>query len=118
RRAGSTVFDARRQIFWFGILSAVALLPAFAQLPLPEERIHLLLYGTYAVFCWWHLPVSRRFLSATLVAFTVGFFEEWIQRYVPERHFDWRDIGLNTLGAVTGLSIWILARRLSQSFKK
>jgi VanZ family protein len=85
-------------------LTAVTFLYVYFTLKLwrsPEQAIHFLEYGFLGYFLFRALSLSIRDKSIYLVAFLsgslVGIFDEILQWMIPERYFDFRDIGLNAL---------------------
>jgi len=85
-------------------LTAVACLYVYFTLKLwrvPEQAIHFLEYGVLGYFLFSALSLSIRDKTIYLVAFLsgslVGIFDEILQWMIPERYFDFRDIGLNAL---------------------
>lgn len=87
-------------------IAAVYLL-AFLRMSIAEERGHLIEYGVLAVLIFAALeerrsngrPVPAPGLLAMLAAAVIGLVDEAIQQPIPERIFDWRDVGFNTLAA-------------------
>ena len=108
----------------FGVLYLVVLWPV----RMPEERVHLLQYGliaglVYAAVLERQLPGGAmrwspgRAAVAVLLTGLAGWGDEGIQYLLPNRHFDWFDVGLNLLAAVLGvgsLAALAEARRRSQ----
>ena len=85
------------------ILTAVALRILVSS---PIGRVHLVEYGLLAVLILRVLP--RRpgiwpFLAALAAASTVGLVDETVQHFLPNRVFDWYDVGLNSAAALLGL---------------
>ena len=85
-----------------GALRAALLLPLLGLglwlVPLPEERIHFLVFGvfgalTFAAFAGWR---------AVAVAITIAAGDEVLQAALPDRYFDVRDIAINSASALAG----------------
>ena len=94
----------------------VLYLAAMAVLELPEERLHLLEYGVFAVLVYYAL-LERRDLGdlavstggperlriafvAVLITLAAGWVDEGIQGLLTERHYDNRDVVLNALAGL------------------
>ncbi len=77
----------------------------------PEEAIHFLEYGllSYLLFralgC--HIKDVTIYFVASFIIFIIGTIDEVIQWIVPNRYWDFRDVGLNFLaGALLQVAIW------------
>lgn len=96
-----------RVAFWSLVLVA-ALAGAFLLgLRVPEERVHFFQYGVLGLLlrsalCHRNAPLPSMAIGA-LLASGIGLADELIQGWLPNRHFDSRDIGLNAVGAVLAL---------------
>jgi hypothetical protein len=80
-----------------------------------ENFCHGPLFGFVAVvlLIWfgnfrWSSSVSRRYLSALLVAVLLGGLGELAQSFTPSRDAEWIDVGNDLLGAIAGLGIYAL----------
>ena len=90
-----------------GLGIAVVYLMVFFRLTIPE-RSHLIEYGVVAVFIYEALTerasqgrrVSVPALLAILATSLVGAIDEFIQLFLPSRHFDWNDILFNFLASL------------------
>lgn len=87
-------------------LRAAVLAPLLALglwlIPLPEERLHFLVFGGFGVLTFALLPGALAALVA--VAFSVG--DEILQAALPDRIFDVRDIAMNSVSALA--AGWLL----------
>jgi VanZ family protein len=98
----------------------------------PEERFHLLEYGLLAGLVYTALLERQRpgdgvrwsalpaFLAALLTGLA-GWLDEGIQHLLPNRHYDWIDVGLNLLAAVLAigaLAVLAEARRADRSARR
>ena len=67
----------------------------------PEEAFHFVQYGVLSLLLFRALghrfPDPSIYVSATLIGAAFGIFDELIQWVVPQRFFDYRDIGINAL---------------------
>ena len=95
----------------FGALYLAVLWPV----RMPEERFHLLEYGllaglVYAALLERERPSGPmrwspgRAAVAVLVTGLAGWGDEAIQYLLPNRHYDWIDVGLNVLAAVLAIA--------------
>ncbi len=96
---------------------------------MPEERFHLLEYGLLAGLVYAALLERRgpggamrwspgQAALAVLLTGLAGWGDEGIQYLLPNRHYDWVDVGLNLLAAVlaiAALAALAEARRLNPS---
>ncbi|HFB84004.1 MAG TPA: VanZ family protein [Thermodesulfatator sp.] len=92
-----------RGLFFLAIISGVG-----SHLRIVEERVHLLEYSLLAFSL--HLALSFRlrrgvFWGAFLLAALFGLIDELLQGLYPLRHFDTRDLAINTLSAALGAGL-------------
>jgi hypothetical protein len=97
-----------------GILAAAALVLVLClrRIASPEEKIHFIEYGVLAGLLHAALgnrPLWLRAPAAILLAALAGLGDEVIQRYLPNRVFDWRDVQIN---AVAGALVVATAEAL------
>ena len=94
---------------WVGIIAVY--LFVFVRIEIPEERSHLFEYSVLAVFVYRALA-ERKFktllipavITVIVVAF-LGFLDEGIQYFLPNRVFDFEDVAFNALvGLLTVLA--------------
>jgi VanZ family protein len=79
----------------------------------PEERTHLIEYSLVAILIYQALVERKRngrqVPFPTLLAFTatviLGLLDESIQWNLPNRVFDWVDVGFNTLAALMAIGV-------------
>jgi len=103
------------------ILSAVVLRTLVSS---PIGRVHLVEYGLLAILILGALPRRPgvgRFLAAFAAASAVGLADETVQHFLPNRVFDWYDVGLNSAAALLGLFAaawwtWTSSRRKETLF--
>lgn len=80
-------------------------------LKIPEERIHLIQYGVLA--CLTVRALQRDLFTvvvyplAWILTSLLGLGDEGIQHLLPNRYFEWKDVGLNALSAALGLLLWM-----------
>ncbi|MDP3298225.1 MAG: VanZ family protein [Thermodesulfovibrionia bacterium] len=77
----------------------------------PEEAIHFLEYGLLSYFVFMALSRKIRdwtiYITSALLVLFVGTIDEFLQWMMPNRFWDFRDIGLNTLaGGIFLLGLW------------
>lgn len=53
-----------------------------------------------------------------LMCILFGFFDEIHQLYIPGRAFELFDVGVDTLGIICGILVWLLINRLIKKHKK
>jgi cation transport ATPase len=112
-----------------GLGIAVVYLMVFFRSTIPE-RSHLIEYSVVAVFIYEALTERARqgrrvpmpALLAILATALIGAIDEFIQLFLPSRHFDWNDILFNFLAslmAVVSMVVLGWARRVAVStFRK
>ncbi|MBD3379966.1 MAG: hypothetical protein GF408_05830 [Candidatus Omnitrophica bacterium] len=77
----------------------------------PAEKVHMAEYGLLAVLVYNALKLdmgrydSRLYILGGLICSLAGLVDEIIQWYLPNRYFDWRDVGFNVAGALIALAI-------------
>jgi hypothetical protein len=70
----------------------------------PIGRVHLVEYGLLAILVLRALPAGvGRYPAAFASAAAVGLLDETVQHFLPNRVFDWYDVGLNAAAALLGL---------------
>lgn len=72
----------------------------------PVGRIHLVEYGLLAILILRALPARNgpaSLLAAFAAASVIGLADEAVQHLLPNRVFDWYDVGLNSAAALLGL---------------
>lgn len=73
----------------------------------PEERLHFLEYGILgylvlkATMNSWRLPVLSSFVLVSII----GIGDETIQRFLPNRVGDIRDVFMNSFGGLLGIGV-------------
>lgn len=77
----------------------------------PVGRVHLAEYGLLAILILRALPRTQGagpVFAAFAIAAGVGLADETVQHFLPNRVFDWYDVGLNAAAALLGLlaSVW------------
>ncbi len=98
--------DARRLIVWAAIFSVYYFLAK--DLRSPEEKIHFFEYGLVGYFFYkaFQLHIKKNwgiFLAAFVTGSLAGAVDELIQKTIPGRYYDPRDIGLNIISVGLGL---------------
>jgi hypothetical protein len=73
------------------------------------ERTHLPEYGVMAWLAWRALaplvPGAPGYVAAAALASAIGWGDELLQRVVPGRVYDLRDVAMNAAGAVLGVVV-------------
>jgi hypothetical protein len=82
---------------------------------IPEEAVHFLEYGLLSFFLFRALSHNVKdksiYITATLFALLIGTADEILQWIIPQRFWDFRDVGLNGLsGGLFQLAIWKVVR--------
>ncbi len=84
------------------------------RIPIIVERIHLLEYGILGWFTGRDLIGKEKKIKGIVLACVfcacAGVIDELFQGILPYRYFDWRDIGLNSLGGIWGIILFILVK--------
>jgi hypothetical protein len=91
----------------------VLLLKTFYAGGAPAQKAHLILYGVLAYLAMNTVYQTGRFDPGIAIAvgyvIMVGLVDECIQGILPMRHFSWRDVAGNWVGALLGCLAWISA---------
>jgi len=103
----------RFRIVISGLVLAGLYFLAFKYLVLfPAEQFH---FAEYGVLSWmvYLILIREHSLKKTislvlLLGLAAGVIDEIIQHFLPQRHFEWRDILLNAVSSVLGLA-WVIA---------
>ena len=79
------------------------------------ERTHLPEYGVAACLAWRALAPSLPgsvpgYVASAVLASGIGYGDELLQRIVPGRVYDLRDVAMNAVGAVLGTLVLAAAR--------
>jgi hypothetical protein len=73
------------------------------------ERVHLPEYGLAAWLAWWafgsRFSEWRGYVMGAAAAALAGYGDELLQRVVPGRYYDLRDVAANALSAVLGMLV-------------
>lgn len=81
------------------IVSAGCLLPARWLPPLPNDKLlHFLAYGTLTLLAGQIAGSREELMQWLLGLFCAGWIIEYLQNWVPDRRFCWRDLAANTAG--------------------
>jgi len=88
------------------------LMRAVGRLPVSQKVLHFCAYTWLALLAL--LAIKRRSVAvpAALAMMLLGVALEFGQKLVPGREFEIRDMFINGVGALTGIAIGILSRRM------
>lgn len=110
---------------WLTLIAGVYVYVTIQLWSNPEEAIHFLEYGllSYLVFRALVVRISDGtiYLTAALFVLFVGTLDEVIQWMIPNRSWDYRDVGLNGLsGVLLQVAIWkgVRPKLISASVKR
>ena len=89
-------------IFWFSNQSTLFHLPDSLLDTIFKKSSHAAAYGVLWML-WWLATGRRPWLA---LALTIGYAisDEWHQAFVPGRHGQWFDVGVDTTGALLVLA--------------
>ena len=106
--------EPRVWLVGFGL--AVVLVAAAQLLPRAEERWHVVEYGVLGFLCWYAVPptAARRVVWAALLAAGAGWLDEGIQLILPDRVYDWWDVGLNAASGLAGAILPAISLRAAK----
>ena len=100
-------------ILLFGIVLIAGAVVSW-QIKITEEKIHILEYGILGWFAARDLMKAntkiKGSLLACLVCVMVGVLDEVFQAVLPYRYFELRDIGLNGLGGIWGITLHLTGK--------
>ncbi|MEM7480445.1 MAG: VanZ family protein [Acidobacteriota bacterium] len=104
----------RRELLLFGALGLVYGLFLF-RMTYPEEAFHFLEYGLLGALLLAGFALRRPLRPAAWLAFGatafLGWTDELLQHFVPERFFDWRDVALNAFAGLLAIVASVLWER-------
>ncbi len=108
-----------------GLLVVVTTVAGFTILKVietPEESIHFLEYGVlgflaYQLFASKYKGVAPYILALLLTA-ALGWIDEGIQSFIPNRGYDPKDIFFNIAGGILGLLLTFLVQKLTKNQEK
>ena len=92
----------------------------------PLERTHLFEYGLLSVLVHRALEArqfdSDRVLAPAVTAFVVtalvGWADEILQLLLPDRVYDWRDVGVNSLAGLMGVLARVVLRNARSRLRR
>jgi uncharacterized membrane protein HdeD (DUF308 family) len=101
--------DHRLRVLISGVVLAALYVLAFKYLVLyPAEQFHFAEYGalSWMVFLVLIREQSLKKTIALVLLFgaAAGILDEVIQHFLPQRHFEWRDILVNLISSILGLA--------------
>ena len=93
----------------YTIVLAICCFFIFTKITIPEERIHFVEYGIMAGLIYRAVSIDVKNVNAYILACVLnallGWVDEIIQYFLPNRYFDWHDVLFNALGGILGLMI-------------
>ena len=103
-----TYFALRRNLTYLFLgLVTIIYLAGFILIEIPEEKIHFIEYGVLLVLVYWALSYNSknwyRFLTAFIITSLIGFGDEVIQYFLPNRYYQTSDVILNAISGGLGL---------------
>ena len=97
------IYYRYKNIIVLGIILLLSV-AIFKIIPLPIERVHFIEYGILGWIVWWAVGNTKnRFLLAIVYILAISVLDEIIQKILPNRVFDIRDIWMNISGGCIGL---------------
>jgi len=96
---------------WLSIVTGFYTYITLKLIKAPAEATHFLEYGLLGFFLFkalsYHVKDKSIYFTATLFVLFVGIFDEILQWIIPQRMWDFRDVGLNALsGGLFQLAMW------------
>ena len=90
-------------IFWFSSQPKLFYLPESWMDVIFKKSAHAFAYGV--LWTLWWLATGRRALLALALTVAYAISDEWHQTFVPGRHGQWFDVGVDTLGALLAMPL-------------
>ena len=90
-------------IFWFSSQSTLVSLPDSLLDAIFKKTSHALAYAILWML-WW-LATGRNAWLALIITIVYAISDEYHQTFVPRRHGQWFDVGVDTLGALFAILI-------------
>lgn len=106
-----------RSVFSYFLLILVSLsyLWGINVIPYPEEKIHFIEYGVLACLCFKALSLEEKpvlsYGGAFFLTTLIGWVDELIQEVLPNRYYDLRDVGLNSMSGFLALVLIYIMER-------
>lgn len=102
---------------WLALVVAVSISPLSFKLRLHtigpyHDFGHYIVYGLTGIFLWW---VTKRWFSrvfAFLFGVGLSLGQEWIENKIYHAGFEWRDVGSDLAGLVSGFALMVLIAAL------
>jgi hypothetical protein len=102
---------------WLGLVIAVSITPLSFKLKLHtigayHDFGHYVVYAVTGIMLW--LIAEQWFgkVAAFLFGFAVAFGQEWAENRLYHAGFEWRDVGMDLAGLVTGYALMLLITAL------
>ncbi len=109
-----------RAYFLF-FLVLIVFLGLFLNARFLQERFHYMEYTLFFVL-WFRVirylwPNGFCYLATFFLTSAIGVLDETAQKFLPNRYFDWNDIGINLLGGLIGVAVVLILMRYRQDKK-
>ncbi len=90
-------------IFWFSSQPTLFALPGGLLDTIFKKSAHALAYAILWAL-WWY-ATKRQTLVAFVLTVAYAISDEYHQTFVPGRHGQWFDVGVDTLGVITAMAV-------------
>lgn len=106
-------------VIWLALVIAVSITPLSFKLKLHTVGVyhnfgHYVVYAVTGIMLW--LIAERWFskIAAFLFGFAVAFGQEWAENRLYHAGFEWRDVGTDLAGLITGYALMLLITALME----
>ena len=101
---------------WVGFLIIFMLYwVQYEMLRYSAERVHLITYSLlgilYLNLCRHYFPYKQSLITAFVTASIIGFLDEILQHFIPDRFFEWGDVYVNSAACCLALAGYTLLQK-------
>jgi hypothetical protein len=102
---------------WLALVIAVSITPVSFKLKLHmigqyHNYGHYVVYAVTGIMLWLIAEQWTGKVAAFLFGFAVGFAQEWAENRLYHAGFEWRDVGTDLAGLITGFALMLLITTL------
>ena len=113
----------KRNITFYSLAAAVLIYTVIIwQYKLAEEKIHFFEYGVLGFLIYRALIVDVRgfrvYIFTLILGFMLGWIDEIIQRMLPNRYYEFRDVMMNGVGVLMAIAIILIVNMDKHLFNK
>jgi hypothetical protein len=96
-----------KSFFYGSILCFLIMVISQSFIIKPVEKIHLILFSFFGLFCAYSFDIRK----AIIISLIMSIADEILQFFLPERHFDWGDVLINSYASVITILIFKISKK-------